>query len=128
MNKIFLLDTNILLWWLTGDKRLKTPVVNQLSSPDNLVYCSVASLWEILIKASLGKLKLKVPFKQIVDKTPFPFLSIKKEHILLLERLPYYHKDPFDRILIAQTIGSQATLITANKMLAKYKIPIQIID
>ena len=108
MLKPYLLDTHILLWWLTDDPRLTPKLAQLLQNPNNLIYTSSANFWEISIKHSLGKLKLQVSLSEIISATPFPNLSIKQDHISQLDQLPPIHKDPFDRILIAQSIAENA--------------------
>ena len=124
MNNSYLLDTQILIWWLIGNRRLTAKVKQVIESPDNLIYYSVASLWEISIKQMGGKLSLKISLEKIADAIPFETLTIKKKHILILNTLAYFHKDPFDRILISQALYEKATLITADKKITKYQVPV----
>ena len=122
-NNTYLLDTQILIWWLTDHPRLTPQLSQTISNPNNLIFYSVANLWEISIKRSIGKLKLKIPFPQLVQTIPFPTLTIKPNHIITLHQLPLIHKDPFDRLLIAQALTENLTLITADHQITRYHLP-----
>lgn len=115
------MDTNIFLWSLNDDPKLKDRIRRMLEDRQNEFYVSVASGWEISIKHRAGKLPLKTTIKDCFVKSDFNTLSINLEHILQLDRLPTYHKDPFDRILIAQAIVENLTLITSDEKIWKYK-------
>ena len=118
----YLLDTHIFLWYLTDDKKLKDSVKKILVDPQNIIYVSVANAWEISIKNKIGKLPLKTTLKRCFEVSNFPIININIEHILKLNNLPLLHKDPFDRILIAQAQIENLTLITSDPKLWKYKI------
>ncbi len=118
----YLLDTNIFLWWLNDDKKLKQVYRRLISNRDNIVLVSVASAWEISIKQKIGKLNLKSTLQTCFEKYDFEILAITFNHILMLDRLPLYHRDPFDRILIAQAKSENLTLITADPQMKKYNV------
>jgi len=122
-NKLYLLDTQVLLWWLSDNKRLTPKIKKIIHNPNNLILYSTASIWEISIKRNIGKLTLKVSLKKLINSIPFQVLPIKNQHILKLDKLPAIHKDPFDRILIAQAKTEKAVLITADAKISKYKLP-----
>jgi len=118
-----LLDTHVLLWALAEPDRLPEDVQERLISPDNEVLFSAASVWEIAIKAQIGRLPLSIPVEEIVETAQasgFQELPIQSVHAAGVYRLPLYHRDPFDRILVAQAIAEPAHLFTADKTLARY--------
>lgn len=97
-----MLDTHVLLWWMGDHPKLGDCARQLIADTDNLVFVSVASIWEICIKQELGKLKLPSDFRRALDEEGFHMLDIKAEHALALRDLPPHHRDPFDRMLIAQ--------------------------
>ncbi len=115
-----LLDTHIYLWWLENDIKLKKRADGMIKDAE-VVYVSMVSTWETAIKTKLGKFKVNVP--KIMDEITangFRELSLKNEHILQLAHLPLHHRDPFDRILIAQAISEPLQFLTADRSLARY--------
>jgi len=123
-NKGFLLDTQIFIWWMEKGSRLSNGLFKLLNDPQNRIFLSVASVWEMVIKK--GKKKLRTP-KDIeggVKASGFSTLPIEILHVLGVEKLPSYHKDPFDRILIAQAKIEILTLITSDQKIWKYNIDI----
>lgn len=118
----YLLDTNIFLWWLDKDRKLKDAVQQIIKDPRNQIFVSVASGWEISIKNRAGKLPLKTTLKTCFEISGFEVLDMNLDHILKLDKLPLYHKDPFDRILIAQAQVEHLILITNDKKIWKYKV------
>ena len=102
----YLLDTHVLLWWITADKRLSTKAKELIKSHRNTIYWSAASSWEVSIKYALGKLSFDEPPEDLLpselNKNHIETLPILNEHAFLAGRLPEHHKDPFDRMLIAQ--------------------------
>lgn len=120
-NKNFLLDTQIFIWWMK-DEKLKEDVTNILSDPANTIYLSTVSVWEMIIKKKIGKLKLPKDWKTTIKDGRFEVLSINFEHALAVETLPPHHKDPFDRMLIAQSKVEDLILITSDPKMSKYKI------
>lgn len=124
-NTRFLLDTHILLWWLTSDKRFKPQVKEIITDPKNLIITSVASLWEIDIKLkSKPNFKLKTSFNSLIKQIPFQIIPVTLEQVQKLHTLPYHHKDPFDRILIAQAKVENLCLITADEKMSRYRTKI----
>jgi len=117
-----LLDTQILLWGLSNDKRLTPDNKATIQDAEN-VYVSIASFWEISIKVSIGKLTLDVTFpeleKAIID-SGFEILAMKTSHIFLLPDLPHLHRDPFDRMLISQSRCEHLHLMTSDQLVAQY--------
>jgi PIN domain nuclease of toxin-antitoxin system len=121
----YLIDTQIFLWWLNGDKKLKEPTQHIIENPKNQIYVSVASLWEISIKHKLGKLPLKTTLSEMISVSKFELLSINDIHILELEKLPFLHNDPIDRLLIAQANAEKLTLISTDKKIKNYNVALQ---
>lgn len=121
----YLCDTHIFLWWLTNDKQLKVSIKRTLSNPDNIVYASVVTAWEMIIKLKNdSKFRMSTTIKECFQKAGFQILEIQLTHVLQLQKLKYFHKDPFDRMLIAQAISEEATLITKDEKIRRYGIPI----
>ena len=117
-----LLDTHFALWWQTGDPRV-TEEVRQLVEMADEVLVSQVSLWELTIKAGLGKLRIDLPvFAEQVEAMGFAWLPIDNAHILKLAELPSFddHRDPFDRLLIAQSLAEPLILLTVDSKLARY--------
>ncbi len=127
---VVLLDTHVLLWTLDAPERLPRQVVAQLESPDTTVYFSAASIWEIAIKASLGKTDFPYSpeaIAQAARDTGFVELLVHAEHGAMVARLPLHHRDPFDRLLISQAQLLPARLITADAALVPYTELVQLI-
>lgn len=120
----YLLDTNILLWWLEDDKRLKNPIRQIIGNEANQIQISIVSGLEISIKNKLGRLPLKTKVKDIFKISGFLILDINLNHVTELDKLPLHknHKDPFDRILISQANAENLTLITSDQKIWKYKV------
>ena len=117
-----LLDTHILLWCLEGGENLPDQARQIISSAD-AVYASAANIWEIIIKTSTGKLKIETDPRDMVRAIAdrgFEMLSIKPEHALKLMDMEDFHRDPFDRILIAQSQVEPLHLVTCDSVVAKY--------
>jgi len=115
-----LLDTHILIWMMAEDARLSAEA-RSLISGATAVYASTASIWELAIKASLGKLHLDVErMAGLMDEAGIYELQIAREHVMAVARLPLLHRDPFDRLLIAQAITEPMRLLTADPQLAAY--------
>jgi len=121
----YLLDTHVLLWFLSQQNKISSQVLEQCSDPANQPYFSLTSIWEIQIKHQLGKLTLDIPIQKIIhtaNEKNILSLDIKEQHILLLDNLPYHHKDPFDRLIIAQAKAEKMTLISADKIIKQYDV------
>ncbi|MDB5322418.1 MAG: PilT protein domain protein [Phycisphaerales bacterium] len=121
-----LLDTQIFLWFVMGDPRLSKLARDTIDDVANEKYLSAASAWEIAIKMSLGKLSLAEPFGILVPReissNGFNYLPIELRHVALVVSLPLHHRDPFDRLLVAQSISEQMTLVSSDGMLDQYGI------
>lgn len=119
-----LLDTHVLLWWLADDECLGTKARKAIADVNNLTFVSAASVWEIMIKKALGKLELPSSFHDILSAESFQPLDITMEHAFRVESLPPHHRDPFDRILIAQCQAERLTLVTKDPEIMKYDLQI----
>jgi PIN domain nuclease of toxin-antitoxin system len=119
-----LLDTHVLLWWLGDDPTLSPQARAALADGRNPAYISSAVIWEISIKRAIGKLKVPKRFRAVLDDQPFEPLDITPEHAHAVGDLPLHHRDPFDRMLVAQAKIEGLTLVTRDKHLAAYKLAI----
>lgn len=119
-----LLDTHVLLWWLDDHTTLSTKARKVIADGRNLVFVSAAVVWEIRIKVAVGKLEIPSNFQEVLMQQSFQMLSITVEHAHEVGALPAYHRDPFDRMLVAQAKVEGFILITRDTQLKKYKIPI----
>lgn len=124
MNR-YLLDTHIILWWLYEDPRLSEEQKNIIQNPRNEIFVSSASVWEIEIKRNLGKLIVDDAYLQAIEDDGFQFLKIEPYHPLTLKELPDIHNDPFDRMLISQAIHEKMTLISSDRLIKKYDLPVK---
>ena len=118
----YLLDTHIFLWWLADDKKLLEKPRELIKNPDNQIFISVASAWEMSIKSKIGKLSLKTTIHDCFEGSGFLVLDLLLTHVLELDKLPPYHQDPFDRILIAQSKVENLILISDDMKIKKYDI------
>ena len=119
-----LLDTHTLIWWLAKNPTLSNTARDAIANPDNIVFVSAASAWEIAIKKSLGKLQAPDDLKQQLEKQKFTPLAINIDHALAIKQLPHHHKDPFDRILIAQAIHEGLTIVSRDRIFKSYDVDI----
>jgi PIN domain nuclease of toxin-antitoxin system len=118
----YLLDTHTLIWWLANDANLSLNAKNVITDPSNLIFVSAASTWEIAIKKSLGKLESPDDLLKQIKVNQFKSLPIDLEETLVVETLPTYHQDPFDRILIAQAQFFDLTIITGDRQFEFYDV------
>jgi len=122
-----LIDTHILIWFLEGNNLLSKSRRQIIANPNNDVFVSIASLWEMAIKISIGKLTLAKPLadviKQIVVEN-IEVLAISPEHTLQVSTLPFHHRDPFDRIIIAQSQVENLPIITDDDTFSNYGVKI----
>lgn len=124
----YLLDTHAFLWWDTLDPQLSSIALQVLQNSANTIYVSMASLWEMQIKLQLGKLIFSVSLQEKIklqmDNNGLRLLPIIPDHVYALQALPNLHRDPFDRMLIAQAVHENMTLISSDSQIAQYPIPI----
>jgi PIN domain nuclease of toxin-antitoxin system len=122
-----LLDTNVLLWSLAGHARVDH-LRNRILDPDNEIHVSVASVWEVAIKAGLGKLDVDVQMlRQAVRDSGYLELPVLGTHAERLANLPAIHRDPFDRMLVAQAQAEPMRLLTSDALLARYGAEVEIV-
>ena len=121
-----LLDTHALLWFLLDDPRLSPRALQFIEPAENQTWVSVASLWEIAIKVSIQKIDLARSFDALIpsqlEANSIGILPIKVEHLVTLTTLPMVHRDPFDRLLVAQAISERFDLISGDSVLDAYPI------
>jgi len=121
-----LLDTHAFLWWITDDSRLSDRARRSIAAKTHTVFLSAASGWEILLKAGLGRLTfLQDPERFIPEQVAvngFEVLPVHLHHVLRIHSLPRLHRDPFDRVLVAQALSEQMALISGDPQIAQYPV------
>jgi len=121
-----ILDTHTFLWFVAGNPKLSSQAQKLIETPDNQRLLSIASAWEIAIKLSLGKLKLAGRFEDLIPHqlqfNDITLLPITPEHLATVAELPFHHRDPFDRLIIAQAVTEKIPVITTDQAFASYKI------
>lgn len=126
----YLIDTHILIWYGEGDRRLNLATLDEMRKPSSKVFISHATFWEITIKKALGKLEFSTPvsgFQSLITRYGFQIQALSFNHYESLELLPRHHNDPFDRMLIAQAIAENFTVITHDKKFALYEPLVKIL-
>jgi PIN domain nuclease of toxin-antitoxin system len=122
----FLLDTNTILWSVAEEYKLNSRATELLSSKVSELYLSSATVWEIAVKYALGTLRLHVEpgvfIPEVIRRMEMRALDITPAHAIEAGRLPRHHRDPFDRMLIAQAVSEQMTLLTADRIFQKYSV------
>ena len=121
-----LLDTNSFLWFISGSNRLSIDAQRFIADLDNQLVLSLASLWEIAIKISIGKLELLQPFDQLIPQqlkeNDIHVMPIELSHLTKILGLPFYHRDPFDRLIIAQALTEGLSVISPDIVFSKYSV------
>jgi PIN domain nuclease of toxin-antitoxin system len=120
----FLVDTHALLWALGEPSTLSRQARDALADPSNLIVVSSASLWECAIKASIGKLDLPEDFFDSIPGAGYEVMPIRISHLNVYRTLPMHHRDPFDRMLVAQASAEALTLISRDPDIAKYDVAV----
>lgn len=120
----FLLDTHIFIWAMEENKMLPAAIKNTIIDPQNKIFISAVTLWEVIIKTTTKQIKFKFDLEESIKKAGFEFIPVQIPHILHLATLPLFHKDPFDRMLIAQAKTEKLTLITSDEKIWKYDLPL----
>ena len=119
----YLLDTHTIIWFLTGDSNLPVHIKKLIKNIDNNCYVSIVSLWEIVIKMSLGKLNIKGSYMRLYDaliKNKIDILQIEQNHLFKLFMFEFHHRDPFDRMIIAQAVSEDLTLLSRDEIFDIY--------
>ncbi len=117
-----LLDTRVLIWWDEGASLSQR--AGRAIAEANEVYVSAVSAWEIAIKSSLGRIRTTRTVSQAASDSGFTELPVTITHAERVAKLPWHHRDPFDRLLVAQAISERLTLVTRDRSLARYRIPV----
>jgi len=120
-----LIDTQSFIWFVENDPGLPVSIRNVMEDEKYNLFISIASLWEIVIKSSLGKLPLKKNIPEIINgitQSGFSILQIIPQHLITLHSLEYIHRDPFDRIIISQAITENMQVISSDEVFGKYQI------
>jgi len=124
-----LLDTHAFLWWIGDDPRLSGRAAALIADGANQVHVSSASAWEIVVKKGLGRVEILEPIDRFLvaqlETNAFLPLPIHVRHALGLAALPDVHRDPFDRILVAQAVAEDLSLVTGDRMLARYPVSVE---
>ena len=122
----YIFDTHAFIWWDSEPASLSHKVLSICQDPNNTLIFSVVSAWEMQIKAQLGKLSLSLPLEQMIfaqqNTNQIQVLSCNLGHVLALNTLPFHHKDPFDRLLIAQANVENAILLSKDHIMSKYQV------
>lgn len=128
MAAALLLDTHALIWWLLDDVSLSPTARAALATPENQVFVSAVSIGEIAIKLSINKLPLPKELDRdlldVVTATGFTPLPVTLEHAYAIRHLPWHHRDPFDRLLIAQSRVERLTIVTDDRMIRRYSVDV----
>jgi PIN domain nuclease of toxin-antitoxin system len=123
----YLLDTHALIWYLEGDARLSTQAKSIIEDDKNEIIATVASFWEMAIKINLGKLTLKMSLDEMferLDDMEIHIIAIQASHIRIVQTLPLHHRDPFDRMIIAQADAEKCTIISIDEAFNAYPTPV----
>jgi PIN domain nuclease of toxin-antitoxin system len=119
-----LLDTHVLIWWLSDARKLSQTEIDLITDSDNLIFVSAATAWEIAVKKMIGKLEAPDDLPAALAVNNFLELPITIEHSQKLYQLPLHHNDPFDRIMVAQAMSEDLTFMTRDTKIALYDIKI----
>lgn len=119
-----ILDTHIILWWMDDNSLLPLKYRLAIADKNNICFVSAASVWEISIKSAIGKLEIPDNYLEVLFDQNFKEISISWQHAIKVRHLPMYHKDPFDRLLIAQAIVEDLTILSVDKIISEYDVDI----
>lgn len=120
----FLIDTHVLLWLDQTPERLSEHILGLLRDPKHRIYCSAASFWEIAIKQSASKLQVSGSFAELLARYSITELPVTARYAEQTRNLPLHHRDPFDRMLVAQAMADHLVLITADRRMLAYEVTI----
>ena len=122
----FLLDTHVLIWLAIEPQKLSPQATNILTDSNNTLFLSLVSIWEMQIKIQIGKLTFNLPLREIIERqqqvNELQILPIELTHIFTLDGLPNHHRDPFDRLLIAQGIAERMGIVSADAIFDRYPV------
>ena len=120
--------THAFLWWVEGAPALGRRARAEVSNPDNPVFFSIASCWELAIKLSLGKLRLTQHLDRFIPehltRNAFLLLGVEFRHVVRVADLPFHHRDPFDRVLVAQALLDELAIVSADRVFRKYGVSV----
>jgi PIN domain nuclease of toxin-antitoxin system len=123
-----LLDTHAFLWWVEGAPALGRRARAEVANPDNEVFFSIASCWELAIKLSLGKLRLTQSLERFIPeqltRNGFVLVGVEFRHVAGVADLPFHHRDPFDRLLVAQALLEELAIVSADRIFRKYGVTV----
>ncbi len=119
-----LLDTNVLIWWLDDTRPLRDDVRAAIADPEHEAIVSAASVWEISIKIKTGKLQVDADIPDAIERSQFAQLAVTGEHGWAAGALPLHHRDPFDRLLVAQAQLEGLTIVTRDPAIARYQVAV----
>jgi len=121
-----LLDTNAFLWFADGSQQLSQPAKEQIENTGHEVYLSVASIWEMAIKISLGKLEIALPVDEFIKRQlelgGIELLAVSEHHACAVAKLPFHHRDPFDRMLAAQCLADGLAIVSPDTCFERYGV------
>jgi PIN domain nuclease of toxin-antitoxin system len=121
-------DTQAFIWFVENDKQLPDKIRKELENTENTIIISIASLWEMAIKISLDKLHISCDIEEMINKiyqNGFELLPILPNHIIKLSSLKYLHRDPFDRIIIAQSFSEDLPVVTSDEIFGEYGVRVK---
>ncbi|ELS03743.1 hypothetical protein Xen7305DRAFT_00034670 [Xenococcus sp. PCC 7305] len=121
-----LLDTHTFIWYVTNNRKLSLKAQQLINDGNNEVFLSIVSIWEMAIKHSVGKLRFELPFELFMKRqlkvNDFQLLNIKVDHLVIVANLPLHHRDPFDRLIIAQAIAEKIPVVGTDEIFDLYPI------
>jgi PIN domain nuclease of toxin-antitoxin system len=119
-----LIDAHVLCWWIADQPELADGARAAIADPDNIVGVSAATIWELAIKQAAGRLEFDGDFREELEANRFDILPIGLDHALAAATLPQHHSDPFDRMLVAQAQIERLTIVTRDRRIPQYGVPV----
>lgn len=120
----YLIDAHIFIWFMENNKKISPRIKTLLQNPSANVFISIASIWEMVIKQTKGQLKIPKDIEGGIESSGLLILPIEISHVMETGKLPLHHKDPFDRMLIAQALAENLTLVTTDPKIWQYNLPL----
>jgi PIN domain nuclease of toxin-antitoxin system len=122
MATTLLVDTHALLWWLSGDRRLPRRSRDRIADPENHVFASAVSAWEVAIKTALGKLDAPGHLVEAVEESGLSWMAVEPREAYAAGGLPMHHRDPFDRLLVAQSLERAVSIVSHDEVFDSYGV------